>query len=90
MMHDTSSSGDGWTFAKGLAMALAVLGMAGFGLCALCGVALSIEDLASANHAEIWPIALLLSAFGAAVTLALFLVARSIVRSARRDPPPGP
>lgn len=90
-MNAPAPDGGGWTIAKGLAMALAVLGMAGFGLCALCGVALSVEDLTTANRSMgIWQLALLMSAFGGAIAFALFLVARSIVRSARREPPSGP
>lgn len=82
--------GGGWTFAKGLAMAVALLGMAGFGVCALCGVALSIEDLTTNSRVEIWPLALGLSVVGAALTIGLFFVVRAIVRSARREPPSAP
>jgi membrane-bound ClpP family serine protease len=89
-MNAPAPPGSGWTFAKGLAMAVAVLGMAGFGVCALCGVALSIEDFVGTSRAEIWPLALGLSAVGAAFALGLFFVVRAIVRSTRRPPPAAP
>jgi hypothetical protein len=83
--------GDGWTFAKGLAMAVALLGLVGFGVCALCGAALTFEDLTNAGNAGIWQLALPCALLGGAIAAGLFFVVRSIVRSARRGgPPPAP
>jgi hypothetical protein len=76
----------GWTFGKVLAMAVALASMVGFGVCALCGVALTIEDMGSSSRAQIWQIALPFSAIGGASALALFFVVRAIVRSTRRKP----
>ncbi len=74
----------GWSFGKVLAMAVALVSMVGFGVCALCGVALTIEELGSSHRAQLWQIALPLSAIGGASALALFFVVRAIVRSTRR------
>lgn len=84
------AAGTGWNFAKVLAMIVALIAMAGFGVCALCGVALSIEDLTTNSRTEIWPLALGLSAVGAVFALGLFFVVRAIVRSTRREPPSAP
>jgi hypothetical protein len=43
-VDDPSRSGtSGWTFFKVIGVLLGVLGMVGFGLCTLCGVAVSFD-----------------------------------------------
>lgn len=77
----------GWNATKVVALVVVLIAMAGFGVCALCGVALSIEDLTTSSRVEIWPLALGLSAVGGVIALGLFFVVRSIVRSARTGRP---
>ena len=37
-------SGSGWTAGKVIAVVLGFLGMAGFGVCSLCGIVISIDS----------------------------------------------
>lgn len=87
---NTPAPEGGWTAVKAVALVISLIAMAGFGLCALCGVALSIEDLTTNSRIEIWPLALGLSAIGGAAAIALFFGVRAIVRSTRREPPSAP
>jgi hypothetical protein len=87
-MSPSPNRSDGWTVMKGLAMAVAVLAMAGFGLCTLCGFALTVEDLGNGPRGGIWQLALVCSAVGALITFVLFLAVRGLVRSVRPKTPP--
>jgi hypothetical protein len=43
MDENLQSSTSGWTFFKVVGVLLGILGMVGFGLCTLCGVAVSFD-----------------------------------------------
>ena len=76
--------GPGWNFPKAFGMAVMVLLMGGFGLCALCGVAISLD---SGSDRGILELALVCTAVGLAVVVGAAFGARAIWRATRRRPP---
>lgn len=75
----------GWTFGRVLGLIVGLIGMAGFGLCSLWGIAVTGSALF-----EDWdPTALALLAYvapGVGLTLLCFLLVRAMIRRARRSP----
>ena len=74
----------GWNFPKALGMAVMVLLMGGFGLFALCGVAISLDSGSDGGMLEL---ALACALAGAAIVTGAAFGARAILRSTRRRPP---
>jgi cyanate permease len=70
----------GWTPLKVIGLAVALLGMIGFGLCSLCGFVFASSD------ADILWLALL----GAGIAALFVWMFVAIIRAARRDREPGP
>ncbi len=83
-MNQPESDG-GWSIAKVLGLIVGLLGMAGFGFCGLCGLVLGFGS----NVAEMGLI-LTCGILGLLIAGAFFLLARAMVRSARRKPPGTP
>ena len=75
---DPGSEG-GWNGARVLGMIVAVIGMVGFGVCSLCGIALGIGD-------KYWGTILAFVIPGLILTFLFFLLARTIVRRVKRKP----
>ena len=77
-----SQGAGGWTPLKVIGVIFAALGMAGFGICSLCGFVLSSGD---------WDI-LWIALLGAGITALFTWMLVAIIRSARRDrkQDPGP
>ena len=71
-------TGTGWGFLKVLGLILAMLVMAGFGICGLCGLLIAMDDPKYASDA------LMLSAIGLAIAVAFFFIVRAILRSGRK------
>ena len=66
----------GWTFGKVIGLLLGIIGMIGFGLCTLCGLA-----FATSGDADVWFLTLL----GAGMTALSIWLVRTMIRKARED-----
>jgi tellurite resistance protein TehA-like permease len=77
---DTERPAKGWTIGRILGLIIGLLGMAGFGLCSLCGIVLgagSPGDMAMVM-AFVLP--------GLGLTFLFFLLARAMIRKVRGAP----
>ena len=68
-------TGGGWTFLKVLGLVVSLLGLVGFGLCALCGFTMGFGDST----------AFVLSQLGAGIAAFFGWIVVGIFRSARKD-----
>lgn len=71
----------GWNGARVLGMIVAVVGMVGFGVCSLCGIAIGIGD-----SGRYWGTVLAFVIPGVILTLLFILLARTIIRRVKRKP----
>lgn len=76
-MSDSRPRATGWSLPKALGLVVGVVGMAGFGFCSLCGLAVG------AQSREMIGVALLFAVPGLAIAVLCFLLARKMVRLAR-------
>jgi hypothetical protein len=74
-MEEPSQSPSGWSFLKVVGVLIGFIGMAGFGVCTLCGVVISLDG----NMDGIWPFVL---AGGVMTFLSVWLI-RVIFRKVR-------
>jgi biotin transporter BioY len=77
---DPGSEG-GWNAARVVGMIVAVVGMVGFGVCSLCGIAMGVSDNGRYWSAIIWFVIP-----GFILTFLFILLARSIARRVKRKP----
>ena len=82
MNEPQDSSGQGWTFAKVVGLIVGLIGMAGFGVCSLCGLVMSTQGRGMLSI--VWMFVLP----GLGITVLFFLLVRAMIRSARKRPPP--
>ena len=71
----------GWNGARVLGMIVAVVGMVGFGICSLCGIAVGVSD-----NGRYWGTVLAFVIPGLILTLLFIWLARTIVRRVKRKP----
>ena len=74
MDEEPQPSTSGWTFGKVIGLLLGLIGMIGFGLCTLCGLA-----FAGSDDAEIW----VWIALGALMTALSIWLMVAMIRKAR-------
>jgi biotin transporter BioY len=74
-------SGTGWTAGKVIGLAVGLIGMIGFGVCSLCGLAMSFQS------PDALGVVLMFAVPGLIVAALCFLLVRKMVRSARKSPP---
>lgn len=82
MNEPERSSGGGWNFFKILGLAVGFLGMAGFGVCGLCGLLIGVTNMMG--------IALVCGLAGLLIAGAFYLLFRAMLRSGLREPPDAP
>jgi hypothetical protein len=74
--------GSGWTGAKVIGLIVGLFGMVGFGVCSLCGLAMSFQ-----SHGELLSTILIFSVPGLVLAVLCFLLVRKVIRSADTPPP---
>lgn len=74
--------GSGWTAAKVIGLIVGLLGMIGFGVCSLCGLAMSFQ-----SRGELFSVILMFSVPGLILAVLCFLLVRKMIRSADTPPP---
>lgn len=74
--QNQESTTSGWTFGKVIGLLLGIIGMIGFGLCTLCGIAFS-----GSGDTEI----IFLTLLGAGMTVLSTWLVRTMIRKARKD-----
>jgi len=73
--------GAGWTAAKVIGLIVGLLGMIGFGVCSLCGLAMGFQ-----SH-ELFGMVLMFAVPGLILAVLCFLLVRKMIRSADTPPP---
>ncbi len=81
MNEPKAGSEGGWNAARVLGMIVAVVGMVGFGVCSLCGIAMGISD-----RGRYWSTVLGFVIAGLVLTFLFILLARTILRRVKRKP----
>ncbi len=84
MDEPRQGSGGGWTATRIIGLVIGAFGMAGFGLCSLCGIAISTSSRDGGG------ILLMFVLPGLVITFLFFLLIRAVARRARGDRPPSP
>jgi hypothetical protein len=82
-METSSKPQDGWTFSRRLGMAIAVMGILGFGSCTACSVALMFER--PGGGLDFFGEGLTGLGIGLPATVAFFLLAWQILREVDAD-----
>jgi hypothetical protein len=86
MNDPEQGSSGGWSVGKVLGIVVALLGMAGFGFCGLCGLVLGVANLGDSGTA----IFVICGAIGLVIAAGFLLIARAVHRGAQRKPPETP
>jgi hypothetical protein len=73
--------GAGWTAAKVIGLIVGLLGMIGFGVCSLCGLAMGFQSR------DLFGIVLRFAVPGLILAVLCFLLVRKMIRSANPPPP---
>ena len=73
--------GAGWTAAKVIGLIVGLLGMIGFGVCSLCGLAMGFQS------PDVLGTVLIFAVPGLILAVLCFLLVRKMIRSAGKPPP---
>jgi hypothetical protein len=72
--------GEGWTVGKVIGLVVGLVGMIGFGVCSLCGLAMSFQSR------ELFGVILMFSVPGLILAVLCFVLVRKILRSGNTPP----
>ena len=81
-MTDPEVRGGGWTIGRIIGLIIGLLGMGGFGFCSLCGLVLSSDSGGDVG------VVLMFVVPGIGLTILFGLLVRTMIRGARKRPPP--